>query len=251
MIEVNDLSLNLGDRAILKNVSLKVEDGDFQLIIGPNGAGKTSLLKCLLGLHTHYTGTILLNGQRNADLTGRERARLVAWTPQLLELQFNLDVESFMALSRFAHNDTGAERRAVIERSLERTGVAHMKDAFLDELSGGERQRVLIAAALAQEPKLLILDEPNQALDPSHRVELIHLLKRLYEEKGLTILVVTHDWNAFSTLNPAVLALKEGEIAFSCRSSELPDHLPTLFDCGFNHFTSDGSLISVPKYHEG
>lgn len=248
MIEVEGLSLTLGDRQVLSNVDLKLAQGDFQLIIGPNGAGKTSLLKCLLGLHTHYQGRILLNGCLNTQLTGRERARLVAWTPQLLELQFNLTVQSFMALSRFAHNDTAAGRNAIVESSLERTGVAHMKEAFLDELSGGERQRVMIAAALAQQPKLLILDEPNQALDPSHRVELVKLLKQLYEEKGLTVVVVTHDWNAFTSLNPAVLALKQGAVSFSCRAEFLPQNLESLFGCAFNHFQAGGSLVSVPSY---
>lgn len=248
MIKIEHLSLKLGVRQILKDVNMTVESGDFQLIIGPNGAGKTSLLKCVLGLHNHYDGRIFINSQLNSELSGRERARLIAWTPQILELQFNLDVQSFMALSRFAYNDTASERGTAIDRSLERTGVAHLKDAFIDELSGGERQRVMIAAALAQQPKILILDEPNQALDPSHRVELVRLLKSLFEEKGLTILVVTHDWNAFVSLNPGVLALKKGEIAFQCRAEALSDHLESLFGCRFNHFQSDGSQVSTPKY---
>ena len=248
LIETRNLKLELGGRIILDGIDLSVERGDFLLIIGPNGAGKSSLLKCILSLTRGYEGSISLEGRSNEDLTTRERARLLAYVPQLLDLQFNLDVYSLMELSRFSFDaEARSVSESIIDESLAMTETLHLKNAFLDELSGGERQRVLIAAALAQKPRVLILDEPSQSLDPGHRIELVKLLARLDRDQHLTILLVTHDWNEYTHLNARVLALKEGKIAFTCKAKDLHNHLHTLFECDFHHFTTQNRTISIPR----
>ena len=248
LIETRSLKLELGGRTILDGVNLSVARGDFLLVIGPNGAGKSSLLKCILALIRDYDGSVLLEGRDNRRLTARERARLIAYVPQLLDLQFNLDVYSLMELSRFAYEgEPRALTESIIDACLAMTESLHLKDAFLDELSGGERQRVLIASALAQKPKILILDEPSQSLDPGHRVELVKLLARLDRDEHLTIILVTHDWNEYAHLKARVLALKQGRIAFTCELNQLHDHLDPLFECNFHHFSTENRTISIPR----
>lgn len=249
LLDVKGLSLTLGARRVLCDIDFSMERGAFQLIIGPNGAGKSCFLKCILHLFHDYSGAIRLDGTSNHALSDRERARKVAYVPQFLEMQFNLDVWSFMELSRYAHEDDAlAKRVALIEDCLRQTDTLYLRHAFLDQLSGGERQRVFIAAALAQQPRLLILDEPTHSLDPAHRGELVHLLAELYHREQLTILLVTHDWNAFAALDPEVFALKQGKGVFNLKLSELDHHLESLFDCRFHYLRVDGMKLSLPVY---
>ncbi len=249
LLQVTGLGIELGGRTILDQIESKIEVGGIHLFIGPNGAGKSTLLKCMLGLMRPDRGSVLFEGRDIHRLPSRQRARLIAYVPQFLDLQFNMEVRSFMELSRYAHDDEPVSTRtALIEASLARTGTQHLIDAFLDQLSGGERQRVMIAAALAQQPQLLVLDEPNHSLDPEHRVGLVQLLAELYAEGSLTIVMVTHDWNEFVHLEPQVHGLKAGRLVFDCAARELPNHLDRLFDCGFHHLDIDGFPYSLPRY---
>ena len=248
ILEVRDLSLELGGRLILNHLNLAIAEGTIQLIIGPNGAGKSSLLKSILGLN-RYQGQIVIGGLENEKINAAQRARFVAYVPQSLELQFNLDVRSFLNLSRYAFDgESPSERYAIIEEVLEQTETAHLTEAFLDELSGGERQRVLIAAALVQRPRLLLLDEPTTAMDPGHRRDLVQLLARLHKQEKMTLLLVTHDWNEYLHLNPSILALKDGEVSFTCGAHGLKEYLDDLFGCGFLHVKCEDHWLSVPRW---
>lgn len=248
-ILIRDLSLQLGDKTVLDGVNLQVATGEFRLIIGPNGAGKSSLLRCLLGIWRGYRGQIHYDTTPLTQLAPKALAKRVAYVPQILDLQFNLSVRSFLELSRYAHDDPSpAVTERAIQRGMELTATKHLAEGYLDELSGGERQRVLIAAGLAQEPDILVLDEPTNALDPGHRVDLVRLLDQLYRDTALTVLAVTHDWNEFLHLDPIVLALTDGKVAFECGAAQLPDHLETLFHCQFEHIARDGYHLSHPIY---
>ncbi len=251
LLEVKGVGLTLGGRRVLNDVNFSMDTGAFNLVIGPNGAGKSSLLKCVLDFHSNYDGEIFLDGISAREISSRERARILSYVPQFLVLQFNLDVDSFMRLSRFAHDDESlSQQEKIVDACLEQTETNHLKYALLEELSGGERQRVLIAAALAQQPKLLVLDEPSTSLDPVHRRDLAQLLAQLHGQ-GIAILLVTHDWNELTAYGPRVMALKDGQLVFNCESATLPSHLESLFDCGFHHFQGEGHLISVPRYGVG
>ena len=249
-LRVEQLCLRLGGRRILDSVSFSLEPGRFKLLIGPNGVGKTSLLKCVLGINRWDSGDIVWDGRPIKSIPARQLARNMAYVPQYLESRFTLDVYAFLELSRYAYEDESrAQRRRIIADCLQRTATEHLQTAYLDELSGGERQRVLLAAALAQQPRLLILDEPDHSLDPSHRVDMIRLLEELYRADSLSILLVTHDWNAYRHLNPEVLALKNGRISFECKAEDLDRHLEELFECRFHHLEVDGRRLSLPRYH--
>jgi iron complex transport system ATP-binding protein len=248
ILDIEGLALTLGERPILNGINLAMEPGEFRLVIGPNGAGKSSMLKCVLGLHRHSAGRIHLDGRPVREMTARERARLVAYVPQFLDLQFNLDVMSFMRLSRYAYDrESLVARDQMVAACLERTGTLAFQHAYLDELSGGERQRVMVAAALAQQPRLLILDEPGTSLDPAHRRDLVHLLADLNGREGLAILLVTHQWNEYIQSAPRILALKAGCVVFEGPAETIGDQLTELFDIEFHQVRMDGRMVNIPK----
>lgn len=248
IVKISNLSTLYGQKPILKGLDLDIQQGDVHLIIGPNGAGKTTLLRAVLAMIPLSCGSIEIEGLDSQRLSARERARLIGYVPQTLELSFSMDVWSFMELARFAFDDTPSERVGAIQDAMRVTQTEHLRDSFFNELSGGERQRVLLASALAQKPKVLVLDEPGSSLDPGHRLELVRLLRQLHHLEGLTILLVTHDWNAYMALAPKITAIKRGRLAFQCASVELKDRLPELFECEFRHVKLEDLWLSFPNY---
>ncbi|CAM2006505.1 ABC transporter ATP-binding protein [Acanthopleuribacter pedis] len=233
-------------QSILHGIDLDVAAQQFTLILGPNGCGKTTLLKCILAMINDYTGHITWKGRNTRTMGGRERARALAYVPQKLETAFALDVLTFMELARFAHEESREQRRNAIDAALAQTDMQHKAGAFLSELSGGEQQRVLIAAAVAQEPELLVLDEPTSALDPRHQVAIVQLLARLHQQKRFTIVLVTHDWNPFIHLNPRVIGLKAGRLLVDTDLKQLPNHLASIYDCRFHQLPLEKGVVCVP-----
>lgn len=246
ILKIAGLKTSFGEKGVLNGVNLEVSAGDFHLIIGPNGAGKTTLLRAILAMVPLQAGEIQIMGKRHVELSAHERAHLMGYVPQSLELSFNMSVWDFLGLARFAYQDTLREREQAIEHSMLLTQIAHLRDAYFNELSGGERQRVLIAGALAQNPKILVLDEPGSSLDPGHRLELVRLLRKLHLEANLTILLVTHDWNEYAYLNPSVIALKDGKVAFQSEFPDLKNRISELYQCEFQHFLHNGIWYSLP-----
>ena len=205
------------------------------------------MLKCIMGLHRNYEGQVLIDGRDSRQIDARQRARLIGYVPQILDLQFNLDVRSFMNSSRYAHDyESIASRDEIIMKYMEQTETYHLMDLDMDQLSGGERQRVLLASALAQQPKVLVLDEPDQSLDPGHRMEMVGLLEKLYVQESLTILMVSHDWNLWTGFSPHILAMKMGHVAFSGNFEDLDAHLESLFACQFERVLVGGRVFHMP-----
>lgn len=183
---------------ILVDVNARVECGKLLALVGPNGAGKSTLLRIMCGLLRPERGNIEFDGASLFSLSPLERARRVAFLPQAVNPAFSLSVFEVVCLGRYPH--VGALRairqddRDVVMRCLQDTRCDALRHRDFGELSGGERQRVLIAAILAQEPDILLLDEPTSLLDLHHQIEIFALLKRLTRE-GYGIAVVTHDLN--------------------------------------------------------
>ena len=246
LLEIRDLSLHRGTRALIDGMDIRVFEGDFCLLIGPNGAGKSSLLKCILSIIDDYRGQIMIQGRESRSYHARERARMMAYVPQAMDLTFDMEVGAFMELARFAHEDTPGERETLIDDCLTKTDTYRLRGSLMQELSGGERQRVLIAAAIAQQPRILVLDEPTSSLDPNHRAELVQLLASLHRHHRFTILLVTHDWNEFLGLDPKVLAIKEGKVAVTCGAFDLHQHLSSVFGCPFRRLDAGGIPVSFP-----
>ena len=238
IIQIQNLSLALNDVSILNNVSLNVATGEYVSIIGPNGAGKTTLLRCLLGMYPH-SGTVQINGVENTAYESREMARTISYVPQTHDIEFPLTVYDFVMMGRYPYLKplSGESRRDIeaVENALEMTETSAFRKRTLRTLSGGERQKVYIAAALAQETPIILLDEPGTFLDYRHQTDVMKLLKKINTESEVTILAVNHDLNSAAQWSDRLIGLKDGSVFCSGTPDEIlqPDPLAALFDTPF------------------
>ncbi len=220
MLRVRDFSFAFDGPPTLHGISFSLGDGGYLSIIGPNGAGKSTLLKCLMRLHERGQGSgeILVDGRPLAEYGQRELARLIGYVPQAGGWIPPFTVEELLRLSRYPYSRStislGAKDREAVGKALALTGMEALADRPLRNISGGERQKAFLAAALAQETRILLLDEPASFLDPKHAADLHHLLKRLNQEQGLTMLTVTHDLNHPLAAGGLALALRQGRQVF-------------------------------------
>jgi ABC-type cobalamin/Fe3+-siderophores transport system ATPase subunit len=221
---------------LLQDASFELQAGGCTALIGPNGAGKTTLLKIAAGVLRNDSGSVLLQGESMRQLARRQIARTIALVPQHLELPFPFTVEQVVEQGRTPYlgllRGASREDRAAIDRAMDLADVSGLRHRVFNELSGGERQRVKIALGLAQEPKLLLLDEPTQNLDIGRQVELIDLLHFLRTE-GITILASMHDLHLVEGNFDTVLLLSPGEALRSGTPAEMlrPALLERAFNC--------------------
>jgi iron complex transport system ATP-binding protein len=204
-----------GDAPALRGIDLTVRAGEVVCIIGPNGAGKSTLLRLCAGLLAPDSGAVELDGLSLARMSARERARRVGFVPQALRALPALRVRDFVEQGRYAHRGRFARRtahdREVVERSLFEADAHEFAERPLETLSGGQRQRALVARALAQEPELVLVDEPTNALDPRHQLQVFGLVAGL-GCRGRSAVAVTHDLNLASQFATRVVLLDEGRI---------------------------------------
>jgi iron complex transport system ATP-binding protein len=205
-----------GGPTILHEVDLHADPGEVVALIGPNGAGKSSLLRVAAGVLRPSSGRVLLDGADLVELSAKERARRIAVVPQEGPVPNGLFVREMVALGRTPYvrmlfGPTSADRHAV-EWAIEVAGVRALADRFVDELSGGERQRVILARALAQEPRLLLLDEPTANLDLHHQVAMLELVRGLTRERGLAIVAAVHDLQLAALYCDRVVMLSQGSV---------------------------------------
>jgi len=204
------------DREVLRGVSLAIAPGELVAMLGPNGSGKTTLLRLATARLAAQGGLVRLDGRPIADWTRREIAQRVAVLPQIPGLPEGFRVEELVEMGRAPHarsrfGATTADATAV-EQALVDAGAVDLAGREIDELSGGERQRVAVAMALAQEPRLLLLDEPTQHLDLAHQVALLAMLERLRRSRGMAVVAVLHDPALTALADPRVVLLSEGRI---------------------------------------
>ena len=215
-IDVNNLTAGYNGVVILRGVSLDMAERDFVGIIGPNGCGKTTLLRAMSRALPPVSGEVLLDGRNVYAIPSREFARRVAVVPQdsLITFDFTVLEIALMGrsprLGRFAVE--GAKDVQIALDALDLTGTADLKDRPIGELSGGERQRVMLARALAQEPDVLLLDEPTSHLDISYQFEVMDLVKSLNRKHGLTVLAVLHDLNLASQYCDRLVMIGGGQV---------------------------------------
>jgi iron complex transport system ATP-binding protein len=214
-IDIRGLGLRYGRRDVLTDIDLRVASGERVCLVGPNGAGKSSLLRCLTGLVPPSRGSIELDGLPLASLERGMLARTIAVVPAAVELPFAMRVEEVVRLGRLPHGrpfgGPGEADRAAADAAMARVGVEHLRGRDVRELSLGERQLVLLAMAVAQGGRLIVLDEPTVHLDLRHQVEVLLLLTRLAEE-GCTVLAVLHDLSLASQTFPRLVLLDQGRL---------------------------------------
>ncbi|MGB2351149.1 MAG: ABC transporter ATP-binding protein [Akkermansiaceae bacterium] len=214
-IRADRLSLRIGSHKLLDNASLEVAAGESVAIVGPNGAGKTTLARCLLGLTRPDTGSVTMDGKAIDQLKHGELARLMAYVPQQLPERISFTCAEFIGMSRYAYGDgyknMDGHDSDPVQTAMEMTGITHLSEQTLSTMSGGERQRVSIAAALAQQTPVLILDEPSAHLDPKQRDVIHALLAKIATEKKITLIVITHDLNWASCDFDRIVGMRDGQ----------------------------------------
>jgi len=216
ILEIKNLVCGYVEKEIIKQVSFSAKEGEFLGIIGPNGSGKTTLLRSITGLLKYWEGEVLYNGRNISKIPLREFAQNVAVLPQILNINFSFTVQQLVLMGRYPYlkkfQSISKKDLDIAKNSMSLTDISHLTERRVGELSGGEWQRVLIAQALTQEPKLLLLDEPTTHLDITHQIETLDLIKKLNKEKNLTIIVVLHDLNMASEYCEKIIMLENGEI---------------------------------------
>lgn len=215
-IQLHQVTAGYREQPVLENLSLKIAAGDMVGILGPNGAGKSTLFSVLSGLLRPTTGTVKLNGCDVHSMPPAERARTIAVVPQELDVPVPYTVEEIVMMGRTSaigrFSSPTAEDRQRVERALVYTDVADIRRRPLNELSGGERQRAIVAMVLAQDPRIILMDEATSHLDLNHRLEIMQLVERLNRDDGVTVLMISHDLQIAAEFSRRLILLDHGKV---------------------------------------
>jgi iron complex transport system ATP-binding protein len=216
MIEVNSISFRYHEDWVLQDVSFQVEKGEFVGVIGPNGSGKTTLLKVLYRLVAPQKGEILFELVPLKKMDRADIAKRIAVVAQETHLLFPFTVLETVLMGRSPHVGNlifeSEKDLTIAMKAMEWTKIVPLSERPIDELSGGERKRVFIARALAQEPEVILLDEPTANLDIHHQIDFLDLILALNRERGLTIVMASHDMNIASEFCDRLILLQKGRI---------------------------------------
>ena len=235
-VQANKLVAGYDKWIALTGVDITIRDREMVGVIGPNGSGKSTLLKVLSRMLKPRDGTVYLDGKVLRDLSTGEVARCMAVLPQAPNSPAELTVRELVGYGRYPHipwlKRLGSADHEVIDRAIEECHLEVLAQRQVSSLSGGERQRAWLAMALAQEPKLMLLDEPVTFLDICHQLEVMELISQLNVERGITVLMVLHDLNLASRYCERLIAVSNGRIAYDGPTAEVirPDVLRDVFN---------------------
>jgi len=222
---IQGISFSYGSSDVLADVTFEANDGEIVGVIGPNGSGKTTLLRCVNRALSPRVGTVLIDGKDYAELTRREIAGNIGVVPQNSVVSFPFTVLDIVMMGRTPAMER-FERESekdleIVRKAMEMTNVVALADRTMDQVSGGEKQRVVIARALAQRPKILLLDEPTLHLDVSHQLEILDLIRNLARSKRLTVIIVSHDLNLAARYCDKLILMNSGKIEASGKVTEV------------------------------
>ena len=233
---VQNLHFAYSETPVLNGISAEIAKGEFAALVGPNGAGKSTFLKILAGLNRRYSGTVEFDGASLATVTSHDLARRVSFVPQETHIVFPFSVSQMVLMGGAPHQsaslfDSGIDIERA-EYAMHLTDTLHLAKKSFTALSGGERQRVVLASALAQDPEVLLLDEPTVYLDLKHQIHFYDIVERLNQEHSLTIVSVTHDVNLAARYARRMMAMRAGVIVAdgSPETVLTPEHLYEIFE---------------------
>lgn len=246
---------SVGTRVLLEPLTITLPARKIIGLIGHNGSGKSTLIKLLARQQFLTAGTISYDGKPLNEWSGRPFARKVAYLPQQSPDTSGMLVSELVALGRYPWHGAlgrfGAQDKRMVEEAMEMTDVAGYRDRLVDTLSGGERQRVWIAMLVAQNPNCLLLDEPTSALDIAHQIDILLLVRRLVDERGLGAVVVLHDVNMAARFCDEILALHSGKLIARGTAEEIvtPDQLQAIYGTrmGVMRHPDNGLPLGYPR----
>jgi iron complex transport system ATP-binding protein len=221
-LRIADVAWEVAGRSVLSGVTFDLRGGEVAVVMGRNGAGKSTLLDIVAGLRQPAGGDVRLDDRSLAAWDPRARARVIAHLPQIVRPDLPFLAGELVLMGRYPHTDRwfeGEEDRAAVERAMRRTDCWELRDRLLQTLSGGERQRVLLAACFAQEPALLLLDEPSTHLDIDQQMHCFSLLRE-ESARGAACLAVTHDLNLALAYATRLIVLADGRVALDASIEE-------------------------------
>lgn len=227
LLAYDSATIGYGGEPVVSGASLELHSGEVVGLVGPNGAGKSTLLRAVTGDAELLGGALTIAGTDASALSSLQRARLVGVVPQLITAAFALPARDFVEMGRHAHlprfSALGEVDRAVVDEALELTDTAHLAEKSTDELSGGDLQRLALAQALAQQPRVLLLDEPVSHLDLNHRLQVLDLVRHFAAEKGLGVLAVFHDLDLAARYSDRIAVVSAGSLS----TAETPERAIT------------------------
>lgn len=221
---------------VLDGVSFDIREGEILGILGPNGCGKTTLLRNLNKNLTPYGGCVFLDGENLQDISKRDVAKSVAVVPQTNEIRFSFTVREIVSMGRAPYQSMMGgetrEDREIVDKALEQTGLADFAERHINTMSGGERQRAMIARAIAQSPKILLMDEPTLHLDINMQFDALNLVHRLSRENGLTVVIVSHDLGMVARYCDRIIMIHDHRIHSMGTPEEVlsPENMKTVFN---------------------
>jgi len=236
MMKIEDLHFSYSKKPVLDGVDLEIIPGEVIGIIGPNGCGKTTLLKHLNRNLDPAVGRVLLDDKDINDMKKSEIARHVAVVPQSNEIHFSFTVRDIVTMGRMPFLETfqgeSSDDLRKVDEAMRKTNIIEFEDRFINTMSGGERQRVIIARALAQTPEIILLDEPTLHLDISNQFDVLELVKKLSDDDGLTVVIVSHDLPMVVRYCDRIVMLKDHKIFAIGKPEEVltPENMRIIFN---------------------
>lgn len=213
-LKVKDLTFSYNGASTLQDITMEIGDGEIASLVGPNGAGKSTLLKCVDQILKPKKGTICINGNVASKLSSKDFSKMMGYVPQSTTEVFPYTVFDIVLMGRRPHIGwrVTPKDRKVVANTLRFMGIEKFASRYFDELSGGEKQKIAMARALAQEPTVLLLDEPTSNLDIKHQLEVMRTVQQLVHERGISTLMAMHDLNLASRFSDKMVMLKDGAI---------------------------------------
>ena len=213
-LQLNKLSFGYSGHEVLKEIELNLDVGEMLSIVGPNGSGKSTLLKCINRILKTKQNTVLVDHKDVDSLDLKELSKIMGYVPQSSTSTFPFTVFDVVLMGRkpYIHWNIGERDNEIVAEMLDFLGIGHLAMRHFNELSGGEQQKVIIARALAQQPKLLLLDEPTSSLDIKHQLEILCMLRSLTQSKERSVIVTMHDLNLASRFSDRMFMIKKGHI---------------------------------------
>lgn len=225
LLKIDKIDFSYMSAKILDGVTFNAKSGDFLGIMGPNGSGKTTLLRCISKILSPQIGTVLIDGREIHNLSKKDIAKNIGVVPQNSTVDFDFTISEIVLMGRTPHTERFKSETSkdfkISENVMKLTNTLHLSERTFDELSGGERQRVIIARALAQEPKVFLLDEATVHLDISSKFEILNLVKNLIKQNDIIVIAVFHDLNLAAQYSDKLILLDKGKIVSIGQPSEV------------------------------